>query len=52
VFRIRIREGKNDLQKRKKVRNFMFKSAGYSLLRVEGYSCGLDVLYGGLGISK
>jgi hypothetical protein len=24
----------------------------YSLLRAEGFSCSLDVLYGGLGISK
>jgi hypothetical protein len=28
------------------------KSAGYSLLRAEGFSCSLDVLYGGLGINK
>jgi hypothetical protein len=26
------------------------KSAGCSLLRAEGFSCSLDVLYGGLGI--
>jgi hypothetical protein len=37
---------------RKKVINFMFWSAGCSLLRTEGFSCSLDVLYGGLGISK
>jgi hypothetical protein len=33
----------------------MFRSAGCSLLRAEGFSCSLcslDVLYGGLGISK
>ncbi len=30
----------------------MFWSAGCSLLRAEGFSCSLDVLYGGLGISK
>ncbi len=30
----------------------MFGSAGYSLLRAEGFSCSLGVLYGGLGISK
>jgi hypothetical protein len=30
----------------------MFRSAGCSLLRAEGYSCSLDVLYGRLGISK
>jgi hypothetical protein len=29
-----------------------FWSAGCSLLRAEGFSCSLDVLYGGLGISK
>jgi hypothetical protein len=27
----------------------MFSSAGCSLLRAEGFSCSLDVLYGGLG---
>ncbi len=32
--------------------NFIFWSAGCSLLRAEGFSCSLDVLYGGLGISK
>jgi hypothetical protein len=36
----------------KKLRNFMFGSAGCSLLRAEGFSCSLDILYGGLGISK
>ncbi len=30
----------------------MFWSAGCSLLRAEGFSCNLGVLYGGLGISK
>ncbi len=30
----------------------MFWSAGCSLLRAEGCSCSMDVLYGGLGISK
>jgi hypothetical protein len=30
----------------------MFSSAGCSLLRAEGVYCTLDVLYGGLGISK
>jgi hypothetical protein len=30
----------------------MFSSAGCSFLRAEGFSCSLDVLYGGLGISK
>ncbi len=37
---------------RKKSRIFMFLSTGYSLLRAEGFSCSLGVLYGGLGISK
>jgi hypothetical protein len=35
---------------RKNLRNFMFWSAGCSLLRAEGFFCNLDVLYGGLGI--
>jgi hypothetical protein len=30
----------------------MFLSTGCSLLRAEGFSCRLGVLYGGLGISK
>ncbi len=30
----------------------MFLSTGYSLLRAEGFSCSLGILYGGLGISK
>jgi hypothetical protein len=34
---------------RKKLRNFMFRSAGCSLLRAEGFFFGLDGLYGGLG---
>jgi hypothetical protein len=33
-------------------RNFMFLSAGCSLLRAEGFFCSLDFLYGGLGIEK
>jgi hypothetical protein len=37
--------------KMKKGRNFKFWSAGCHLLRAEGFSCSLDVLYGGLGIS-
>jgi hypothetical protein len=37
---------------RKKSRIFMFLSTGCSLLRAEGFSCRLGVLYGGLGISK
>jgi hypothetical protein len=30
----------------------MFLSTGFSILRAEGFSCSLGVLYGGLGISK
>jgi hypothetical protein len=37
---------------RKKSRIFMFLSIGCSLLRADGFSCSLGVLYGGLGISK
>jgi hypothetical protein len=37
---------------RKKARIVMFLSTGCSLLRAEGFSCSLGVLYGGLGISK
>ncbi len=51
-IRNRIQEGKNYKQKQKKLRIFMFWSDGCSLLRVEGFFCSLDVLYGGLGISK
>jgi hypothetical protein len=32
---------------RKKSRIFMFLSTGCALLRAEGFSCGLGVLYGG-----
>jgi hypothetical protein len=49
-IRIWIQECKN--YPKKKVRNFMFLSAGCSLLSTKGFSCSLDVLYGGLGISK
>jgi hypothetical protein len=37
---------------RKKSRIFMFLRTRCSLLRAEGFSCSLGVLYGGLGISK
>ncbi len=40
------------LKNRKKSRIFMFLSTGCSLLRADGFSCSLGVLYGGLGISK
>jgi hypothetical protein len=51
-LRIRIQEGINDPKKLKKYRIFLFWSAGCSLLRAEGFSCSLWVLYGGLRISK
>jgi hypothetical protein len=38
--------------KNRKKKNFMFLSAGRFLLMAEGFSCSLDVLYGGLGIGK
>ncbi len=37
---------------REKIINFSFGSAGGFLLMAEGFSCSLDVLYGGLGIYK
>jgi hypothetical protein len=36
----------------KNARIFIFLSTGCSLLRAEGFSCSLGVLYGGLRISK
>ncbi len=51
-IRIQIQEGKNDPQKYKKVQNFHVFKNWSSLLRAEGFSCSLGVLYGGLGISK
>ncbi len=35
---------------RKKLRDFLFRSAGCTLLRAEGFFCSLDVLNGGLGL--
>ncbi len=46
------RRAKITHKNRKKLRNFMFWSTGCSPLWAEGFSCSLDVLYGGLGISK
>jgi hypothetical protein len=52
-IRIRIQEGKKMTHKnREKSRIFMFLSTECSLLRAEGFSCNLGVLYGGLGTSK
>ncbi len=39
-------------QNRIQLMNFIFWSAGCSLLRAQSFSCSLDVLYEGLGISK
>jgi hypothetical protein len=46
------RRAKMTHKNRNKSRIFMFLSTGCSLLRAEGFSCSLGVLYGGLGISK
>jgi hypothetical protein len=35
-----------------KLMDFIFLSVVYSILRSEGFSCSLDVIYGGLGINK
>jgi hypothetical protein len=51
-IRIRIQEGKSGPEKYKRVIRFIVWNAKCSLLRAEGFSCSLDVLYGGLGISK
>ncbi len=49
---IRSRRAKMTHKYRKMSKIFMFLSAVCSLLRAEGFSCSLGVLYGGLGISK
>jgi hypothetical protein len=36
----------------RKLRDFVFWSAGFSLLRIKGFFCSLDVLFGGLEICK
>jgi hypothetical protein len=44
---------KNDPQKYKKVKKVhVLKCWVFSFFRAEGFSCSLDALYGGLGISK
>jgi hypothetical protein len=48
----RSRRAKMTHKNRKKSRIFMFLSTKCSLLKAEGFSCSLGVLYGGLGISK
>jgi hypothetical protein len=53
VFWIRIQEGKNDPQKKKKLRIYGFThKPGGSLLGAEGFCCNLNVHFGGLGIGK
>jgi hypothetical protein len=39
-------------KRRKNIRIFMFRSAGCSLSKAEGFVCNLEVLYGDLGIGK
>ncbi len=46
------RRTKMTQKNRKQLINFIFWSSGCSLLRVEGFSCSLDVFYEGVGISK
>ncbi len=46
------RREKMTYKNRKKFIIFIFLSAGCSLLRIEGFSCSLDALHRGLGISK
>jgi hypothetical protein len=47
------RRAKRTHKSRRKLRNFMFLIAGFSVLRAEGFFCNLyDVLFGGLGIGK
>jgi hypothetical protein len=46
------RRAKMTHKNKTKLINFIFISAGCSLLRAEGFSCSLEVLYGDLGISK
>ncbi len=41
---IRIKEGKMTHKSRRKLRNFMFLSAGCSLLRAKSFFCNLDAL--------
>jgi hypothetical protein len=45
---IRIQESKNGLEKKKTWKVFIVLSAGGFLFRAKGFSCSLDVLYGGL----
>ncbi len=46
------RRAKMAQKNRKELIKLIIRSAGCSLLRAGGLSCGSDVLYGGLGISK
>jgi hypothetical protein len=47
-----FRRAKMTHKNRKKLRNSTFSSAKCSLLRAEGFSSSLDVLYDGLGTNK
>jgi hypothetical protein len=49
---IRIQEGKNDLQIKKKVTNFHVLKCWMFFFEAESFSCSLCDHYGGLGISK
>ncbi len=49
---IRIQQSKNDFQKKFYVLCLCFEVLDVLFLMAEGFSCSLDVLYGGLGISK
>ena len=51
-FRSGSRRAKMTHKSRKKLKNFMFRSVGCSLLKAESFFCNLDVHYGGLGIRK
>ncbi len=44
-----LRRAKMTLKSRKKLKNFMFSSVGWPLLRAEGFFSNLDVLYRVLG---
>jgi hypothetical protein len=44
--------GKNDSRKYKKVKKSGVLKCWMFSLRAEGFSCSLDVVFGGLGISK
>jgi hypothetical protein len=49
---MRIQEGKNDPPKYKKLKNFHVLKCWMFSFELEGFSCSLGVLYGGLQIGK